>query len=67
MSNGSWWGDCAVFPNTTDPFFGRGGYYSYGSLSGVFYFTDDDGDWASGMSFRPALVVQTRHSGGAIN
>ena len=55
--NGSWYGDYSNFPNTSTPFFTRGGSYSSGAGAGVFYFSDDNGLSRSGNSFRPVLVA----------
>ena len=56
-SNGSWYGDYSSFPNTSNPFFGRGGNYNDGSAAGVFYFGISDGIGGSVDSFRPVLVA----------
>ena len=53
----SWYSDYSGFPNTSYPFFVRGGYYDAESVTGIFYF--DDPQWLGGdvYSFRPVLVV----------
>ena len=56
-SSSSWYGDCSYFPDTSDPFFSRGGYYSNGTGAGVFCFDCYNGDSYSNASFRPVLVA----------
>ena len=56
-SNGSWYGDCSYFPNTSGPFFKRGGHYNNGTVAGVFYFNGNGGVSSSSNSFRPVLVA----------
>ena len=53
----SWYSDYSGFPNTSYPFFVRGGYYDAESVTGIFYF--DDPQWLGGdvYSFRPVLVA----------
>ena len=53
----SWYGDCSVFPDTSNPFFERGGYFSYGAFAGVFCFGNGDGASDGNRSFRPVLVA----------
>ena len=53
----SWYSDSSNFPYADGPFFGRGGYYSDGSIASVFYFFWDVGSDGSGISFRPVLVA----------
>ena len=55
-STGSWFGAYANFPNTTNPFFNRGGNYN-NSNAGVFYFNNNNGNANSNNSFRPVLVL----------
>ena len=55
--NLSWYGDYSYFPNTSGPFFGRGGSYDNGTNAGVFYFYNYDGNSYSYYSFRPVLVA----------
>ena len=45
------------FPNTSNPFFKRGGNYNNGSNAGVFYFNNNNGNSNSNNSFRPVLVA----------
>ena len=45
------------FPNTSNPFFKRGGNYNNGTNAGVFYFNYYNGYSSSGDSFRPVLVA----------
>ena len=56
-SSSSWYGDYSYFPDTSDPFFARGGYYNNGTSAGVFYFDCYNGDGYSNSSFRPVLVA----------
>ena len=56
-SNGSWYGDYSIFPNTSSPFFRRGGGCNIGTYAGVFCFYDDNGNSYSYGSFRPVLVA----------
>ena len=53
----SWYGDYSYFPDTSAPFFKRGGSYNGGSGAGVFCFNGDDGNSYSLRSFRPVLVA----------
>ena len=55
--NSSWYGDYSFFPDTSYPFFWRGGYYIGGTDAGVFSFDDNSGDSNSYYSFRPVLVT----------
>ena len=43
-SSSSWYGDYSYFPNTSSPFFVRGGGYSNGTNAGVFCFSDYGGN-----------------------
>ena len=56
-SDGSWYGDWSFFPNTSNPFFVRGGNYDDGFKAGVFYFKDYYGTSNGTISFRPVLVA----------
>ena len=56
-SSSSWYGDYSIFPNTSNPFFERGGYYNNGTGAGVFYFHNYNGNSNSNHSFRPVLVA----------
>ena len=53
----SWYGDYSYFPNTSGPFFGRGGNYDNGTDAGVFCFDHNNGNSNSNYSFRPVLVA----------
>ena len=53
----SWYGDYSSFPDTSYPFFWRGGYYIDGTDTGVFSFDDNSGSSNSAGSFRPVLVA----------
>ena len=53
----SWYGDYSIFPNSSVPFFYRGGGYSNGTYAGVFYFNNYDGNSYGSISFRPVLVA----------
>ena len=55
--NSSWYGDFSSFPDTSYPFFWRGGYYIDGTDTGVFSFDDNSGSSNSAGSFRPVLVA----------
>ena len=39
-----WYSDGASFVNSSNPWFGRGGYFYNGDNAGVFYFDDDTGE-----------------------
>ena len=56
-SSSSWYGDCSNFPNTSYPFFLRGGIYDNGTAAGVFCFNGSGGNSNSNDSFRPVLVA----------
>ena len=56
-SSSSWYGDYSSFPNTSGPFFVRGGGYNNGTGAGVFFFGYNDGGGYSNFSFRPVLVA----------
>ena len=53
----SWYGDYSYFPSTDWPFFYRGGYCSYGTSAGVFFFDSYNGNSNGSVSFRPVLVA----------
>ena len=53
----SWYGDYSYFPNSSSPFFERGGNCNDGTGAGVFYFSNDNGVSYSNYSFRPVLVA----------
>ena len=52
----SWNSDYAVFVNSSNPWFVRGGYYNDGASAGVFAFSDYVGGAHSYFSFRVVLV-----------
>ena len=54
QSNNSWFGAYSYFPNTSYPFFIRGGYYNDNS-AGVIYFSNSIGTANSNNSFRVVL------------
>ena len=56
-SNGSWYGDYSSFPDSTIPFFIRGGYYINSSIAGLFCFSYNNGIAHRDYGFRPVLVV----------
>ena len=57
-SSSSWYGDCSIFPSTSNPFFVRGGDYDNGTNAGVFFFDNSYGGNSDGyVSFRPVLVA----------
>ncbi len=53
----SWYNDSAGFLNSSNPWFYRGGIYSYGSIAGAFFFADYNGRAGSGISFRLVLCI----------
>ena len=55
-SHGGWYSDYAFFSYSNDSWFKRGGYYDYGSGSGVFNFNHDSGAAHSSYSTRATLV-----------
>ena len=54
----SWNGDFSCFPNTSRPFFIRGGYYSDTSYAGLFVFNYYNGDPYFRYGFRSVLVIK---------
>ena len=56
-NNSSWYNDYSPFPYTSDPFFGRGGDYSIGMITGAFCFGSSSGEKVGHYSFRPVLVA----------
>ena len=56
-SSSSWYGDYSNFPDTSYPFFLRGGSYNNGTVAGVFCFYSSTGNSHSSYSFRPVLVA----------
>ena len=55
-SSGGWYSDSAYFPFSSVAWFIRGGFYYYGSNSGVFHFDNHGGGSDSFVSSRAALV-----------
>ena len=55
-NNKSWYNDYSYFPTGSLPFFGRGGGYSYDTITGVFYFSNSAISY-NNNSFRPVLVT----------
>ena len=53
----SWYGDYSYFPDTSTPFFLRGGDFNGGTSAGVFSFFYGNGNSLSNGSFRPVLVA----------
>ena len=56
-SSSSWYGDYSYFPDSSNPFFVRGGGYYNGTGAGVFFFDIYGGVSFSTYSFRPVLVA----------
>ena len=54
----SWNGDFSCFPNTSRPFFIRGGYYSDTSYAGLFVFNYYNGDPYFSYGVRSVLVIK---------
>ena len=52
----SWYGDLARFAYSSSPWFGRGGYWSFGTGSGAFAFYDGSGTTYAYNSFRIILT-----------
>lgn len=55
--SGSWYSDYSNFPNSSFPFFIRGGYCYNASAAGVFSFSNYNGGHDSSISFRVVLPV----------
>ena len=53
-----WYLDSASFPDSSKPFFGRGGDSYIESLAGVFNFDYNDGDAFTEFAFRSTLAIQ---------
>jgi len=53
----SWYSDCSSFPNSTWPFFTRGGGYGDTSIAGMFFFGWTFGGSHTGGGFRVAVPV----------
>lgn len=52
-----WFGDYTNMPNTSTPWFVRGGYWDFGSTAGAFLFHITGGGPRSNNGFRPVLIV----------
>ena len=57
-TSGGWYSDYASFPNSSHSWFGRGGYYIYGSIAGLFYFYHIPGGSSSYYSARAVACVR---------
>ncbi len=57
-NTGGWYSDYAYFPNSSNSWFLRGGYYGYGTNAGVFNFYHYNGDANSITSARGVLSVR---------
>ena len=57
-NTGGWYSDDAYFPNSSYSWFNRGGFYSYGSRTGVFYFGGSNGGGHTDISARAVLSAQ---------
>ncbi len=57
-TSGGWYSNYADFPYSGHSWFGRGGYYGYGSRSGVFDFYNTYGSGYSDSSTRAVLSAQ---------
>ena len=53
----AWYSDYSYFPNTSNPFFNRGGNYNNETNAGVFYFNNNTGNNNSNRSFRVVVPV----------
>ena len=54
-TSGNWYGDYALFPNGSNPWFIRGGYYGNGANAGAFSFLDNSGCASTDYSARAVL------------
>ena len=52
----SWYGDHSYFVDSTYPWFDRGGRYTYGVLTGAFYFNRFTGETDTSVSYRIVLT-----------
>ena len=52
----SWYRDESSFVDSSNPWFGRGGHYSYGTLAGQFYFDGRTGAASVNIGFRIVLT-----------
>ena len=57
-NTGGWYSDYANFPDSSDSWFIRGGFYDDGTGAGVFYFYSDNGGDYSNNSARAVLSAQ---------
>ena len=57
-SSTTWYSDYANFPNSSVPWFFRGGHYLNGTNAGAFFFSSDYGDVSNYISFRVSLGAQ---------
>ena len=55
-SHTSWYSDYAFFPYSSNSWFMRGDHYGNGPNAGAFYFSNDNGNASSNLSFRASLV-----------
>ena len=53
---GGWYGDYAIFLNSSSSWLSRGGGFSDGSYAGMFYFDDDNGVNGYSLSTRAVMV-----------
>ena len=58
-TNGAWYRDHSFTPDTSGPWFTRGGHYNHGSAAGVFYFYGRSGGAHVLCGFRPSLIVES--------
>ena len=54
-TSGNWYGDYAIFPDGSSPWFLRGGYYGLGVGAGAFYFDNDVGYASTSISTRAVI------------
>ena len=52
----SWYSDGSYFTESSYPWFGRGGHYTYGVLAGAFFFSRDAGGTGSDTGYRIVLT-----------
>ena len=56
----NWYNDIADFVIALSPWFMRGGYYSYGTNAGVFYFNSNYGGGNSSSDYSSRLVISNK-------
>ena len=56
----NWYSDTAHFIISISPWFNRGGYYSYGTNAGVFYFNSNYGGGNSSSDYSSRLVISNK-------